>query len=227
MSIFGGMTVTSVPPNMNVYSKNCKNCGTLFDKNIKLSLTQWANTKYCSISCVVQQRRIVSSCSFCKKTLLLSKSALRNKSHFCDRKCKSEYYKTKNTANCLVCGKSIKRYPSRALSNKNTFCSLSCRSNYTQATRKGFTLDTYIKQIKPIIHERLWKLRKSSDYKKWRKLVLNLNGNKCSLCHSIEDLDVHHRKEFSKYPELSLDVDNGQILCRSCHKLVHRMFYAS
>jgi len=33
---------------------------------------------------------------------------------------------------------------------------------------------------------------------------------------------AHHLKLFSEFPELRFSVDNGIVLCRSCHLKVHK-----
>lgn len=61
-------------------------------------------------------------------------------------------------------------------------------------------------------------LRKSNNYKLWRKEVLRRDNYHCVECRSTSDLQVHHIKPFSEYPKLRLDVTNGRTLCHSCHK---------
>ena len=65
------------------------------------------------------------------------------------------------------------------------------------------------------------KKRNNYTYRKWREEVLTRDGHKCAECGSSENLEVHHIKEFSIYPELRFDVDNGITLCRSCHRKHH------
>lgn len=56
---------------------------------------------------------------------------------------------------------------------------------------------------------------------KWKKLrhkALEVYGNKCSCCGSVADLQVDHIKPRSHYPELALELDNLQILCKLCNQ---------
>jgi len=41
--------------------------------------------------------------------------------------------------------------------------------------------------------------------------------NFCEKCYSAKDLHVHHEKPVKTYPILSLDPDNGIVLCEKCH----------
>lgn len=50
-----------------------------------------------------------------------------------------------------------------------------------------------------------------------RKKVFSRLGKKCLKCGSKEKLHIDHIKPRSKYPELELDIDNLQVLCRSCN----------
>ena len=65
-------------------------------------------------------------------------------------------------------------------------------------------------------------LRNSKEYSDWRNAVFNRDDYTCQLCgqHGGK-LNAHHIKQFKKFPELRLDLDNGITLCERCHKKVH------
>lgn len=50
-----------------------------------------------------------------------------------------------------------------------------------------------------------------------RKEVLNKYGEVCMKCGSTKRLEVDHIKPRSYYPELELDINNLQVLCKSCN----------
>jgi 5-methylcytosine-specific restriction endonuclease McrA len=89
-------------------------------------------------------------------------------------------------------------------------------------------------------------IRKSPRYEKWRRDVIRKNGYKCVGCKVKKGLDVHHRfvsmyrlahdfiesygqkiktaqdvLDYCEEDERIWDVDNGIVLCRSCHELEH------
>ena len=61
----------------------------------------------------------------------------------------------------------------------------------------------------------------SIRYKVWRKHVLGRDNKTCRYCGSINELHVHHIKEWSKYPRLRYSVSNGMTLCINCHDKTH------
>lgn len=68
------------------------------------------------------------------------------------------------------------------------------------------------------------KFRQSSEYKTWRKAVIERDGYKCVVC-GARNIDgkrvvfhVDHIFPFSTHPEKRLDMDNGRTLCFDCHK---------
>ena len=64
--------------------------------------------------------------------------------------------------------------------------------------------------------------RKSEEYKNWRMRVFERDNFKCQVCGKVGgELNAHHIKEFSEYPELRFEVDNGITLCVNCHKKIH------
>ena len=65
------------------------------------------------------------------------------------------------------------------------------------------------------------KKRNSYKYRLWRKSVIN-RDRVCVICKSKNKLNAHHIKEFSKFPLLRFEVDNGITLCEPCHKKVHK-----
>ena len=64
--------------------------------------------------------------------------------------------------------------------------------------------------------------RRCLNDKQWRESVLERDLYKCKQCYSTHILHVHHIKDWEKYPELRFDINNGIILCNSCHMKLHR-----
>jgi len=62
-------------------------------------------------------------------------------------------------------------------------------------------------------------IRKSAEYKNWRRSVFNRDGFKCTEC-GIKGGYLHadHIKPFALFAELRFDVNNGRTLCKSCHE---------
>lgn len=63
--------------------------------------------------------------------------------------------------------------------------------------------------------------RKTPEYRKFVKAVLERDNYTCQFCGSKENYTVHHLIPFSKHNELALDPTNGQTLCKDCHEGVH------
>lgn len=59
----------------------------------------------------------------------------------------------------------------------------------------------------------------SREWKVLRYRALRTYGRICMLCHSTSGpMHVDHIKPRSKYPELTFDFNNLQILCESCNQ---------
>lgn len=62
-------------------------------------------------------------------------------------------------------------------------------------------------------------IRTSEQYKLWRIDVFSRDLFTCQMpgCSGAHDLEAHHIKTFSEYPELRFEVSNGITLCTNCH----------
>ena len=68
------------------------------------------------------------------------------------------------------------------------------------------------------IQQRLSGFYNSPEWLSLRFKALKSMKRKCALCHTEHgEMHVDHIKPRSKYPELELDLNNLQILCRSCN----------
>ena len=54
----------------------------------------------------------------------------------------------------------------------------------------------------------------------WAAQVKALNP-RCDWCLCVDDLEAHHIKPKALYPELALDLTNGQTLCTKHHDEIH------
>lgn len=63
------------------------------------------------------------------------------------------------------------------------------------------------------------KIRKSLEYKLWRKAVFERDDYTCVQCNARGVwIEADHIKQFAYYPELRFDIDNGRTLCKPCHR---------
>jgi 5-methylcytosine-specific restriction endonuclease McrA len=66
------------------------------------------------------------------------------------------------------------------------------------------------------------RLRNSFQYNIWRDKIFKRDKYLCQVCHiKSNELNAHHIKSFSEYPNLRFNIDNGITLCINCHKFVH------
>lgn len=63
--------------------------------------------------------------------------------------------------------------------------------------------------------------RNNYPYRVWRQHIID-RDKVCQRCGSGECLEVHHIKRFSEYPELRQDDSNAVVLCKRCHRELHR-----
>jgi 5-methylcytosine-specific restriction endonuclease McrA len=63
-------------------------------------------------------------------------------------------------------------------------------------------------------------LRNNIDYRLWREAVFKRDGFTCKQCGDDRgrNLNAHHIKPFSLFPELRFAIDNGVTLCVTCHR---------
>lgn len=109
---------------------------------------------------------------------------------------------------CQFCGKELVRkqfksgrYEDLSVYAKRKYCDRVCM-------RKGFVkIGSDHEQNYRTAHETAQKMAE-----------LFLDTSKCELCGSEENLDVHHKDGNWQKNE----VDNLQVLCRSCHMKIHR-----
>ena len=69
-------------------------------------------------------------------------------------------------------------------------------------------------------------MRSKKSMTKWKQAVHN-RDQVCQCCGDLTDLQCHHIMPLSKYPSLGNDVDNGILLCGSCHEDYHRAYEGS
>ena len=58
----------------------------------------------------------------------------------------------------------------------------------------------------------------------WAKRVKERDDYICQHCHLDglpEEMDAHHIVPKAKFPQYAYDLDNGQTLCRECHRIEH------
>jgi endogenous inhibitor of DNA gyrase (YacG/DUF329 family) len=222
----------------------CETCGKEF--YISKTYLKHRNRRFCSAECrnnyfASFKKKII--CIECRKEFY-DKSGGNRK--YCSHNCYSKsliglYIKEKNPNYkemikkiCPICKKEFEVLPSRS---KRIFCSHSCSLKYSH-------INGLIKPVKQLRGDksRLWKggitplrakIVNCSKYKKWRKSIFDRDNYTCRVCGQRGGkLEAHHLKRFSlflsEYNIRSLDnalnckelwdINNGETLCKFCHK---------
>lgn len=105
---------------------------------------------------------------------------------------------------CKICGKEVGNYLSK-------ICKSCFKKENHPNWKGGITPEE--KVIRHSLEYEVWKLE---VYKKDRG-VCRLCGERCN----NKNIVAHHLNNFKDFPELRFSVENGIVLCRSCHKKIH------
>ena len=99
---------------------------------------------------------------------------------------------------CLYCGKKLERKDKRDyVWNLKKFCNRRCKELYRHKN------NTDTKELR----KEQQKIRRFT-YNNYRDKL----GDKCQICGSKENLEIHHKN----YTDFS--IENCQLVCRNCHR---------
>ena len=152
----------------------------------------------------------IKTCPICNKQFRAIKDFYRRKQIYCSSACYTESRRNPITElKCEYCGK-----PFFERKGRKKYCSHECYAEHLKILEKGenshFWKGGKTKQSKII--------KTSSEYRVWRLEVFKRDNFTCTKCGSKSNLEAHHLKEQSKYPELRFVLSNGLTLCHDCHK---------
>lgn len=158
----------------------------------------------------------IGICPICGKEFRAVKDFKERKQKYCSKECWNKRATIINK--CKYCGKDIKT----TKSINKVYCNNECRDLGYRNTHKGEL--SYFWQGGKTKESKLRKT--NAQYKEWRNEVFKRDNYICQNCgRHTRDLEAHHIKAQSKYPELIYDVDNGLTLCHECHKLTDNYGY--
>jgi len=218
-------------------TSQCAYCGQEF-RTSKSGLAR-GKGKYCSQECRGLAKKAIppvksyKQCEYCGKTFAHSRR------RFCSPDCSRRRF----TGTCLVCGKEFVSSSTR----DGKYCSTACYrkspgwvENLKAKSLEKWRDEGFRQRVKEGVQTspHAWKRRVSGEnhplwkgghhertqnmaYKVWRKAVLARDQYQCQHCGSKDMLHVHHIKSYKEYPELRYVVDNGLVLCETCHNTVH------
>jgi len=160
---------------------------------------------------------ITKECPVCSNEFTVHKAQIeRGQGKYCSRSCARSGSPTKKRKRamleCGYCGDMFEKHKSEIKKNVGDvhFCSPNCWYSYNQ--RENHYLWSGGQ------HERL-----SPEGREWRGKVIERDKGFCRICHSQENLEVHHIVRFGKNKNKRWDIDNGITLCFECHKKFRRI----
>jgi len=189
---------------MEKLTKICEQCGVVFDKPYYLSKTNWLKRKYCTMQCSLINTGIKLGEPLPVKWVEKMKGRPSPKKGIPSQVSGDKHYNWKGgmvAKYCQVCSTPFEVIPKRKDTAK--FCSQKCK---------------HIAQDSGISTENE-KIRRSKQYREWRKLVYERDNYTCVECgkHGGQ-LNADHIKPFAFYPDDRFKLENGKTLCLDCHK---------
>ncbi len=165
-------------------------------------------------------------CLFCKNEFYCCKSHLETRK-YCSDKCWKLDWENWNKNRIEKTTNYFRNNPEALIKR-----GVAIRLNHVGSTGKHWKLSEETKKKQSLaqskennpmwkggLTELNWGFYRSVEYKKWRDNIIKRDNNKCSQCGSVENLEAHHIKPRSIFPELSLISENGITLCHDCHKM--------
>jgi 5-methylcytosine-specific restriction endonuclease McrA len=146
------------------------------------------------------------SCKNCNKDFWVEPNQQKSGKYLCcSRVCANVQKREGKLISCFVCGKKVYRRPAFMKSAKRIFCSRACHGVYK------INSSNHTSKANSIV-------RRSFEYREWRKAVLQRDNYTCQECGIRQwPLQADHIKPFALYVKLRFNIDNGRTLCKSCH----------
>lgn len=168
------------------------------------------------------------NCFICQKEIKHREPSkmIRNKRNFCSRACyvvqwakdrtgpkNAKWAGGKVDLKCQWCGKTFTTPQYRKKIAK--FCSQSCLGKFKFTGEKNPLWKGGITSSRD-------KIRHSDRYRKWRDRVYRRDYWTCQECNQKgKEIEAHHIRRWSDYPELTFKLWNGITLCKPCHDLTY------
>lgn len=179
----------------------CRVCGVIFSRRC-------TSRVFCSMACYNKLRskarraRVGRICEVCGAAFEVHR--YRGTARFCSKAC---WARRALMAVCDACGVTFAR------KGRSRFCSRACASLKVRGSEHGMWRGGNPAQ----------KARTSiaRGLTAWSLAVRKRDDYTCVRCGSSEHVHAHHVKPFADYPELRLDVSNGETLCEACHERQH------
>ena len=188
--------------------KICKFCQTNFEKRYAESKKEFSKRKYCCRACADRAKigRITSEDTKAKLRLL---AMGRKNSEASKEKVRgANSYRWKGgKPKCIECGKTL----ASVYASKCIQCHKKNAIGENHPHWKG--------GITPL----KTKIRNSQEMTNWRISVFTRDDYTCLVCGKRGcELQAHHIVPFAVDESLRFDINNGQTLCKQCHRAVHR-----
>ncbi len=178
-------------------------------------------------------------CDICNETRISTRKIFSERSeHYCSRKCayKSPIRSQKLSLSLKgkpghPCGEEQRRKQSLALKGRKLSPE---RKEKAIAVLKAFPqkgISRSLETRKKISENNAWKGKvvpwfepwMTFDLTFWRNEIRNLFEKRCAKCDSKDNLHAHHIVPTSVSPERSFDLNNGILLCKTCHLWAHKL----
>lgn len=205
----------SIAPEPHRVTKTCPQCGVAFTVPSRLATKRTYCSRECQNASYKTRYRIPrdpSPCVICGNLITQTRERVRQT---CSTTCQSALRRRQKEhifamRSCVACGL---RFHANSSSGRVT-CSPECSRRYKSLRQRGELSHRWLGGLTSPD----WIARNSIDYTDWRSAVLRRDRGVCCDCgNKPEHPHVHHIRNLKKYPDLAFAVDNGIVLCSSCH----------